>query len=252
MPHLRPLWEAYAARHPQARFVEPFCGSLAVALGLRPAQALLNDQNPHLINFHRWLQRGLVIDLPMENDSRLYYQHRARFNELIAAGEAESSEAAALFYYLNRTGYNGLCRFNQRGLFNVPFGQYKQINYQRDFSGYAAILQAWTFSVGRFDSVALYEDDFIYADPPYDVEFTQYAKEGFSWADQLHLAEWLSGHSGAVALSNQATERVVRLYERLGFRLHYFDAPRRISSNGDRSPAREVLALRGIETSGEA
>ena len=57
IPHLRPLWEPHAHR----RLVEPFCGGLAVALGLNPATALLNDANPHLVNFYRWLQRGLRI-----------------------------------------------------------------------------------------------------------------------------------------------------------------------------------------------
>ena len=87
-------------------------------------------------------------------------------------------------------------------------------------------------------------DDFVYADPPYDVEFTSYAKEGFTWDDQVRLAEWLAKHPGPVVLSNQATERVVRLYTELGFTLRFLDAPRRISCNGDRAPAREVLATR--------
>ena len=57
MPHLRGCWEPHAHR----RLVEPFCGGLAVAIGLRPARALLNDVNPHLINFYRWLKRGLTV-----------------------------------------------------------------------------------------------------------------------------------------------------------------------------------------------
>ena len=125
IPHLRPLWEPHAHR----RLVEPFCGGLAVALGLRPSAALLNDANPHLINFYRWLQRGLRIQMPMENDEGLFYRYRDRFNELLGHGQDESEEAAALFYYLNRTSFNGLCRFNRQGLFNVPFGRYARIRY---------------------------------------------------------------------------------------------------------------------------
>jgi DNA adenine methylase len=88
--------------------------------------------------------------------------------------------------------------------------------------------------------------DFIYADPPYDVVFTQYAKENFTWDDQIRLAEWLMRHPGPVVLSNQATERIVQLYESCGFTLTYMSAPRRISCTGDRSPAAEVLATRGL------
>jgi DNA adenine methylase len=108
--------------------VEPFCGGLAVTLGLNPERALLNDVNPHLVNFYRWLRRGLKTDLEMKNAERHFYRHRARFNALLANGKEEIAEAAALFYYLNRTGYNGLCRFNRSGVRAVnPLG--KVINF---------------------------------------------------------------------------------------------------------------------------
>lgn len=94
--------------------------------------------------------------------------------------------------------------------------------------------------------LAVEPDDFIYADPPYDVPFTQYAKKGFTWEDQVRLAKWLTRHPSPVVLSNQATPRIVRLYRSLGFKLRYLDAPRRISCNGDRTAAREVLATRSL------
>jgi hypothetical protein len=120
VPRLRELYEPYRDR----RLVEPLCGGLAVALGLHPRRALLNDISPHACNFYRRLSAGFCIDLAMRNDERLYYRYRAHFNRLVADGATESAEAAALFYFLNRTGYNGLCRFNSRGEFNVPFGRY--------------------------------------------------------------------------------------------------------------------------------
>jgi DNA adenine methylase len=244
LPHLRPLWE----QHGGGRLVEPLCGGLAVALGLRPERALLNDVNPHNINFYRWLKRGLYLgpDFKMENDERLYYAHRTRFNQLIVRGQADSYEAASLFYYLNRTGYNGLCRFNQRGEYNVPFGRHSTINYVRDFAGYVDALSGWEFTVGDFGSVALEPSDFVYADPPYDVEFTQYTKEAFDWGRQVRLAKWLAAHPGPVVLSNQATGRIKALYTDLGFDLEFREAPRMISCNGDRTKATEVIATRGI------
>jgi DNA adenine methylase len=242
VPHLQPCWQPYRDR----RYVEPFCGGLAMALGLRPERALLNDVNRHVVYFYQWLQRGLSIDTPMANDQNLYYRHRQAFNDLIAQDQADSQDAAAYFYYLNRTGYNGLCRFNRSGQFNVPFGQYRHINYTTDFSAYIPILRDWTFTTGDFERMPLAPDDFVYADPPYDVEFVSYSKEGFTWDDQVRLAQWLARHPGPTFASNQATERVVKLYQSLGFTLRYFDAPRRISSDGDRRPARELLAARNI------
>lgn len=242
LPTLVEYWEGESRR----RLVEPFCGGLAVALGLAPARALLNDINPHLINFYRSLQRGLVIDLTMTNVESRYYTHRRRFNALVASGNADSAEAASLFYYLNRTGYNGLCRFNGSGEFNVPFGRYSSINYRTDFRDLQPVLERWTFTNTRFDDVPLDRDDFVYADPPYDVEFTQYSRGGFSWDDQVRTAEWLARHTGPVILSNQATRRIVSLYRDLGYRLTYLTAPRRISCNGNRTPAREVVATRNL------
>lgn len=243
VPHLEYLWR----HHESARFVEPFCGGLAAALGLQPERALLNDISTHAVNFYRWLQRGLMIELPFANEEETYYRFRSRYNELCMTSEgASSAEAAQIFYYLNRTGYNGLCRFNRAGQFNVPFGRYKTISYAVSWPELQPVLARWEFTASDFESVRLAPRDFVYADPPYDVEFRTYSKEGFTWLDQVRLGEWLAKHDGPVVLSNQATERVCDLYTRLGFDLAFLSAPRRISCTGDRTPAREVLATRNL------
>jgi DNA adenine methylase len=240
VPHLKSIWEANAER----RYVEPFCGGLAVVLGLQPQQALLNDVNPHLINFYRQVQNGLKMRLRMGNDEELFYRHRERFNRLIRKGRALTEEGAQLFYYLNRTCFNGLCRFNKSGDFNVPFGTYAAINYAADFEEYVALFRKWQFSNVDIEALKLKSGDFVYADPPYDVEFTTYSAGGFSWDDQVRTAELLARHDGPVVISNQATPRIIELYERLGFELTYLKGPRRISCTGDRTAAREVLATR--------
>ncbi len=242
LSYLEPVW----ARHPGMRLAEPFCGGLAVALGLRPKRALLNDINPHAINLYTWMQRGLRIAISMRNDKKCYYDARDEFNRLIASGKWRSGKAAGIFYYLNRTGYNGLCRFNRSGVFNVPFGSYKTITYIRDFTAYKPLLSQWKFTNTDFESMAVKAGDFVYADPPYDVEFRQYAQGGFTWDDQVRLAKWLAKHKGPVVASNQATERILELYRGQGFDMRLLDGPRRISCTGDRAPAKEMLATRGI------
>ncbi|MGH9868286.1 MAG: DNA adenine methylase [Candidatus Polarisedimenticolia bacterium] len=244
VPLLLEMWRPHSGR----RLVEPFCGGLAVALGLRPDNALLNDINPHVINFYAWLKKGLKVSQSFRNEERFYYERRTEFNKLQLNGQRGSSRTAELFYYLNRTGYNGLCRFNRSGEFNVPFGRYKRIPYRPDFLEYREAFSGWEFTTLDFGSVDIGPDDFVYADPPYDVDFTQYSQGGFGWEDQQRTAELLSAHPGPVVLANQATPRIVRLYRKLGFnlyrRLPY--APRRISCTGDRTPAREVLALKNL------
>ncbi len=215
-------------------------------MGLRPRKALLNDVNPHVINFYRQLQRGLRTRISMRNERDLYYQHRDDFNRLISGNGTSTKKAAELFYFLNRTGYNGLCRFNSSGRFNVPFGRFSKINYTRNFQNYAERLKSWTFVSGDFATLKLRDGDFLYADPPYDVQFVRYAQDGFDWNEQVRLAQWLTAYTGPVIASNQATARVLELYGDLGFEVKVLQAPRRISCNGDRAPAQEMLACKGL------
>src|SRR5213594_4076135 len=93
LPHIAQLWSGHESR----RYVEPFCGGLAVALGLQPDRAQLNDLNPHLVNFYRQLQRGLALRIEARYDKELFCSHRARFNQLIKDGRARTPEAAQLF-----------------------------------------------------------------------------------------------------------------------------------------------------------
>jgi DNA adenine methylase len=242
VPRLKSLWQPRSSR----QYVEPFCGGLAVSLALRPARALLNDVNPHLINFYRHLQQGLDISIEMKNERQSFYRQRSRFNQLIDNGKSQTAEAAQLFYYLNRTCFNGLCRFNRSGEFNVPFGRHTSITYAEDFSHYPAVLKDWIFTCGDLDALRFDAEAFIYADPPYDVEFTTYSAGGFDWNDQVRTAERLAQHPGPVVLSNQATPRIIKLYRQLKFKIDYVDGPRRISCTGDRTAAREVLAVKGL------
>lgn len=239
VPYVSELW----CKQKYNRLVEPFVGGMAIALGIQPKKALLNDINPHLINFYRWLQKGLSIELELKNEAGCYYQYREEFNSLIKSGDTNSKKAAELFYFLNKQGYNGLCRFSKNG-FNVPFGKYKKVNCLQDLSNYTQPIQDWNFICMDFSEIKIQKRDFIYADPPYDVEFTKYSKEDFRWNDQVRLANWLASCSATVVTSNQATDRIVDLYKSLGFKIRFLDAPRRIACNGDRASAREIFAYR--------
>jgi DNA adenine methylase len=246
LKEIKPLW----LPHRHRRLVEPLGGGLAITLGLMPERAWVNDINPHLINFYEWVRRGLTIPFTEEDHNpETYYRNRDRFNELIRTGRADTHEAAQLFYYLNRTGYNGLCRFNGSGEFNVPFGKYRRVVYERNFERYCEAFRRWEFTHLDFKEMNFDPSDFIYADPPYDVEFTKYSKEDFSWSDQECLAARLAEHRGPVVLSNQATPRIINLYEKHKFHIRKIHGPRRISCNGDRTPAVEVLATRNLECS---
>ncbi|HSX20349.1 MAG TPA: Dam family site-specific DNA-(adenine-N6)-methyltransferase [Gammaproteobacteria bacterium] len=242
LPVLQQIWQPYK----DLKLVEPFTGGMAVALGLNPTSALLNDANEHLINFYQQVRKGLTISQRLQNKAEFYYATRTKFNALIEAQQHKTPEAAALFYFLIRTGFNGLCRFNSSGEFNVPFGQHASIKYKSDFLDYQDVLKKWQFKHGDFAKLKLRGDEFIYADPPYDVPFTRYNAQDFTWEDQMRLARWLKKHPGPVVASNQATERIKELYLDLRFNVYELPAPRMISCNGDRTPALEILAVKNI------
>jgi DNA adenine methylase len=245
IPHIFPIWE----NHKHRRLVEPFAGGLAVSLAFSPADCLVSDINPHLINLYRQVRSGLnpAEHCEMINDKEVYYRNRSRFNELVAKGDYKNKECASLFYYMNRTTYNGLCRFNKKGQINMPFGNYPNVNYATDFSEFAEYVKHWKFKIKSYEKLELEDDDFIYADPPYDVSFNAYYKTSFDWDEQVKLAGWLASHKGPVVASNLATDRIVDLYSRLGFKIGLVKAPRRINSNGDRTPVMEMIAIKNID-----
>jgi len=241
---LVPFMKEHLYKDRSVKLVEPFCGALGMTLGLMPQKAVLNDANPHLINFHSHVAVGLDFPEHMHcNDSEFYYKQRSLFNACIPDVQ-NTRLAAQLFYYLNRTGFNGLCRFNQKGKFNVPFGKYKTINYASDFYSYQPVMAQWEFYAGDFEPVASLVDEntFTYCDPPYDDGFTAYSAGDFSWDDQVRLATWVSKLPGRVVLSNKATDRIVELYQGLEFDVYLIEAPRRVAANGNRDKVFEIIA----------
>src|ERR1700733_5181682 len=84
---LLPVLEQWWAAHKECKLIEPVTGGMAVTLGLNPKNALLNDANEHLINFYQQVRKGLIIEIPLQNSKKFYYQQRTKFNALIAAQE---------------------------------------------------------------------------------------------------------------------------------------------------------------------
>jgi len=245
-PVLNAVWRKYDG----CRLVEPFVGGMSVAMALRPKTALLADINPHLVNFFRWLasEDGLAPKFAAQNEE-VYYAARNEFNALISHPDGVGSKRAAeLFYFLNRTCFNGICRFNASGGFNVPYGQRVNVPVDTNLLPYREALREWELKCCSFEALTPEPTDFVYADPPYDEGWTTYSAGGFSWDDQVRLAHWLVEHTGPTIASNHFTDRVVELYTSLGFEALMVMAPRRINSTGDRSPKAEALFVRGLDS----
>lgn len=254
--HISP-WAPPTAR----RLIEPFLGSAAVALNLGFAQNLLADSNPDVIGLYRCLGEDAVrfenecrqLFVPANNNAEAYYRLREEFN-----ATTEAWRRSVLFVYLNRHGYNGLCRYNNKGRFNVPFGRYDAPRFPaEEFAQMAGLLARSELRCEDFKTVMREAGagDFVYCDPPYSpasdtANFTSYAKGGFSHADQLDLvaaAVEAAARGAVVAISNHDTPVTRALYEGATHTIE-LRVPRLISCDGgSRHRAAELLVVYAAE-----
>lgn len=231
--------------------VEPFCGAAAISLKIGPSHAILNDNNRHLINF--WSQvkeNGLVISISKRNTTENFLKHREDFNKSIHLGKVCNKSQAQRFYFLNRTCHSGLCRFNQKGEFNVGFGKYKSPTILKSLKNYQKAIENFTFTNQPFEKVMLSanQGNLIFLDPPYwGGVFTAYSEIKFTWEDQVAAARSASLSSAKVIATNQDHEDIIELYKAMGFDVYTYKARRTISCNGERSPVKEMIAFKGLD-----
>ena len=242
---------------PARKLVEPFVGAGSVFLNTDYDHYLLADINPDLINLYNLLKerpeeyiseakRWFVAE---NNRKEAYLNIRAEFNKT-----DDVMYHSLAFLYMNRFGFNGLCRYNKKGGFNVPFGSYKKPYFpeaELEFFAEKAkkatfVCEGYpeTFSRARKGSV-------VYCDPPYaplsnTANFTSYAGNGFTLDDQAALAdiaEKAATERGIpVLISNHDTTLTRRLYH--GAELNVVKVKRTISRNGSgRNKVDELLAL---------
>ena len=233
--------------------IEPFAGSCAVSLNTDYRNYLLSDINQDLINLYKNLQ---TEGEPFIQYCRTFFTEenktRERFIELrhIFNNTSDIRLKAALFLYLNRFCYNGLCRYNSKGIFNSPFGRLKPYFPEEEMRNFHKKLKYARFECSDFRDIMnrAREGCVVYADPPYDPltstsNFTTYSAGGFNRKDQadlVKLAHQLTERGVPVLISNQATDFIITLFQ--GAAMDTFEVRRYISC-ADRNMAREVLAL---------
>jgi DNA adenine methylase len=258
VPHIRRLLNGA----PGDRLVEPFVGSGAVFLNLpRFPRLLLADANADLVGLYRhvadrvddFVGEARRLFVPSNNERTAYFALRDEFNQSPAFG----LRRAALFVYLNRHCFNGLCRYNAKGGFNVPFGRYATVGFPeeeiRRFHARLAAADEVRIEHADFRQVLREElrpGDVVYADPPYvplsaTASFTAYAEGGFGHEEQVALAQAAreAAERGVpVLLSNHDTPVVRDLYA--GAEVESLPVRRSISRDGaNRSDVAEVLAF---------
>lgn len=204
--------------HFKGRYIEPFLGGGALYFHLAPQHAIINDINKKLVDFYigvkdhyeevmtqllelqtvyernRSAFNALKINHPHERvedkNEDLYYQIRSMYNDQIPHEYLD----AVIYYFINKTAYSGMIRYNAKGEFNVPFGRYPHFNPNTITPEHASLLQRTKIMNGDYKDVfALAKpDDFIFLDPPYDCVFSDYGnneyKNGFGDDEHERLA----------------------------------------------------------------
>ncbi|BBV64708.1 site-specific DNA-methyltransferase (adenine-specific) [Klebsiella sp. STW0522-44] len=249
------------------RLVEPFAGSCAVMMNTDYDEYLIADVNPDLVNLYKAMAYHtdkLLISLHTlfsagsvgDEESRavFYYAIRDAFNQPGNFYESECVDVAARFLFLNRHCFNGLCRYNQRGQFNVPFGKYKKPYLPVDeIQAFAVKAKRATFITANYSETLdmARGGDVVYCDPPYltnSGDFTSYHTTGFSSMDHGRLARRLrklAARGIPVVASNADLNDVHYLYS--GFQTVRINAPRSVgAAAGSKKTAAELILKAGV------
>jgi DNA adenine methylase len=213
IPHLIKHIPQYSGQ-----YIEPFFGGGALFFHLEPKRAIINDINSKLISFYLGVKndfdtlkkelseiervyvfnrrnfedlKSKTPDKRVENENEpLYYQIRDMFNELT---EKKYSDAL-LYYFINKTAYSGMIRYNSKSEFNVPYGRYANLNTSLVTKYHSKLLantEIYNLDYSEIFKMAT-KDDFMFLDPPYDCVFSDYGnaehKDGFNEKNHIEIA----------------------------------------------------------------
>lgn len=172
-------------------YIEPFVGGGAVFFHLSPQKAVINDVHKELVDFYRSIANKKAHEIyqcmkNLPNEEETYYKVR---DKMLINSPLDN---AIRFYYLRKTCFRGMLRYNKDGKFNIPYGRYKTINYSDlQNKAYEDLLNRTEVLNESFEHVfENYNDanNFMFLDPPYDSEFTDYGYCKFGKEEQKKLA----------------------------------------------------------------
>lgn len=198
-------------------YIEPFAGGAAVFFDLEPKMAILSDTHKELMNFYKQMQRGngaRIHELmsKYKNMEKDYYFIRDEFNP------KNDIEKAFVFFYLRKTCYRGMLRYNSEGKFNIPFGRYKTYSYEELLNpDYIFILKNTIIKNEDFNNIFKKYNNkgfFVFLDPPYDCKFKKYnGFNDFGKKEHQQLAKWFKTTKNKCLLVISETEFIKKLYK---------------------------------------
>lgn len=238
------------------RLFEPFMGSCVVGLNSDIKTIHFNDFNKDLVSLFESIKNNKdsfvkeTTKLFSDNNEQSYYKNREAFNN-----EQDSFKRACLFLYLNRHGFNGLCRYNSNGEYNVPYGKYSSVHYPlKEICSTNTILNKKKTTFTNLDFLehmsTSKKGDVVYCDPPYapisQTSFVNYSGNGFTSQQQEDLAkmaEDLSKKNITTLISNHDTPYTREIYKN-SKEIIELDVTRSISQTAEgRGKVKEIIAI---------
>jgi len=199
------------------RFIEPFVGGGAVFFDLNfEGENVINDIHKELVVFYEQIAKGNAIKIyelmkSFKNDEKDYYFIRDVF---IPENDVET---AFRFFYLRKTCFRGMLRYNKKGHFNIPFGRYKTYEFENILDdNYRKLLSNTNIMFG--DSSKVFEnynseENFVFLDPPYDSVFTDYGYCKYDKENHLLLFKDFSSTKNKCLMVIGETPFISNLYK---------------------------------------
>lgn len=236
------------------RFIEPFVGSGVVFLNTNYPEYIINDINSDLYYLYFHIKYNLdefvdqVKQCFIDSSKDSFYNKREIFNQL----KQDDILKSALFVFLNKNCFNGLCRYNKSGKFNVPYCDYKKKQTPPivNIIDMHNKLQKCTIKNVDFTEIINQSKsgDIVYCDPPYlplnEITHTSYHKDGFSFEQHVELSNCClkaSERGVKVILSNHDTKEIRKIYKNCSFQK--IEVRRSISANKNRNKVSELIVV---------
>lgn len=197
-------------------YIEPFVGGGSVFFYLNPKNAIINDIHKDLIDFYKSISEGKSREIyefmnNNINDEKTYYKIR---DEMLINDYLDNAKR---FFYQRKTCFRGMLRYNKNGKFNIPFGKYKTINFNELLNKEYEILLKRT-EILNTDFEYIFEnynsnDNFMFLDPPYDSEFTDYGYCKFGKEEHEKLSQCFKTTKIKCLMIIGKTEFIEELYK---------------------------------------
>ena len=181
-------------------YLEPFIGGGSLFFHINHSKNVINDVHTELIAFYKSIKNGKIMDIynfmkqkwdskNVDNNEAEYYKIR---DEMDFTDELENAKR---FYYLRKMCYRGMLRYNRNGKFNIPYGRYKTCNFEllkEKKKDYEELFKNTEVLNQDFETIFQNYNDsknFMFLDPPYDSEFTDYGYCSFGKEEHKKLAK---------------------------------------------------------------